>query len=207
MLCEKYVPLRRFDGDDMSLLDLLLIAIGLSMDSLAVALACGMLCKRLCFWPFLSLAFFFGLFQGGMPLIGWLAGSAFNEVIGNYDHWIAFIILAALGGKMVVGHFKARKNPECKSNIDPRKILVVITLALATSIDALAVGLTFAFLDFEPLRSSLIIGGVTFVVTWLGLVLGSRCGCRFKIPAELLGGLVLVGIGGKILIEHLFFAA
>lgn len=191
----------------MSLLDLLLIAIGLSMDSLAVALACGILCKRLCFWPFLNMAFFFGLFQGGMPLIGWLAGSAFNTVIGNYDHWIAFIILAALGGKMVAGHFRARRNPAAVSKIDPRKILVVLTLALATSIDALAVGLTFAFLDFEPLRSSLIIGGVTFAVTWAGLLLGCRYGCRFKIPAELLGGLVLVFIGGKILVEHLFFMA
>jgi len=199
--------LRRFDSNDMSLIDLLLIAIGLSMDCLAVALACGILCKRICFWPFLSMAFFFGLFQGGMPLIGWFAGSAFNDVIGNFDHWIAFIILAALGGKMVVGYFKALKNPEAATNIDPRKITVVLSLALATSIDALAVGLTFAFLDFEPLRSSLIIGGVTFVVTWLGLALGSRCGCRFKIPAELLGGLVLVFIGGKILVEHLFFAA
>lgn len=189
----------------MRFIDLLFIAIGLSMDCLAVALACGMLCKRFCFRTFFTLAFFFGLFQGVMPYIGWLAGSTFNHVIRDYDHWIAFVILAALGGKMVAEHVRKRRNPGHPSKIDPRKLTVVLSLALATSIDALAVGFTFAFLDFEPLWSSLTIGGVTFVVTWLGIIAGNRFGGRVKVPAELLGGLVLLFIGGKILVEHLFF--
>jgi manganese efflux pump family protein len=188
----------------MDLLDIVIIAVGLAMDCLAVSLACGMVMAKFKVLPSLKIAFFFGLFQGAMPLIGWFAGSKFNQYISNFDHWIAFIILVILGGKMIYEHFKG--GDDCsKKKLNPYKLSVIITLAIATSIDALAVGLTFAFLDFQPVISALTIGVITFVISIIGILLGARYGCRLKIPAELLGGLVLIGIGSKILLEHLFF--
>jgi len=140
-----------------------------------------------------------------MPLIGWYGGSRFNEYISNIYHWIAFIILLILGGRMIYENFKKEDDESKKKKLNPYKLSVIITLAIATSIDALAVGITFAFLDFEPVLSSLIIAVVTFIISLLGMFFGSRYGHRFNLPAELLGGIVLIGIGTKILIEHLFF--
>lgn len=189
----------------MNLFDIITIAVGLAMDCLAVSIACGIVIKRFAPGPFLKIAFFFGLFQGVMPLIGWFAGSRFNDYIRNFDHWIAFIILLVLGGKMIYDNFKNESDERKKKQLNPYKLSVIITLAIATSIDALAVGLTFAFLDFEPLLSALIIAVVTLIISLFGLFVGSRYGRRFHLPAELLGGIVLIGIGIKILIEHLFF--
>jgi putative Mn2+ efflux pump MntP len=189
----------------MNLFDIITIAFGLAMDCLAVSIACGIIFKRVTFWPFFRIAFLFGLFQGIMPLIGWYAGSTFNKYISSFDHWIAFVILLFLGGKMMVEFIKGKDETGGQKKLNPWKLSVVLTLALATSIDALAVGISFAFLDFEPYVSALIIGLVTLLISFLGLFLGSKYGRKLHIPAELLGGIVLIGIGTKILIEHLFF--
>lgn len=140
-----------------------------------------------------------------MPLIGWYAGSTFNQYIQHIDHWIAFGILLALGVKMIIEHFKNDEDVCEASKKDPTRLFVLLTLAVATSIDALAVGLSFAFLDSEPFTPSAIIGLITFFISLLGLFLGKHYVHKIHIPAELLGGLVLVGIGVKILMEHLFF--
>ena len=187
----------------MNISDIILIAFGLAMDCFAVSIACGMIMKHLTFWPTFRIAFFFGFFQALMPLIGWLVGSRFSLYINNYDHWIAFIILVFLGIRMIHEQFK-KKGPE-KKRFNPYKISLILTMAIATSIDALAVGFSFAFLQINLWLSIFIIGIVSFIVTIAGLLFGSRYCCRFNIPAELLGGLVLIGIGAKILIEHLFY--
>ena len=189
----------------MNLFDIITIAMGLAMDCLAVSIACGIIINRFAPVSYFKIAFFFGLFQGVMPLIGWLAGSRFKDEITFIDHWIAFVILLLLGIKMIHEHFE-KKDEKCgKRKLNPYKLTVILTLALATSIDALAIGVTFAFLDSEPFTPSLIIGIITFLISLFGLYFGSKYSCRFKVPAELMGGLVLIGIGTKILIEHLYF--
>ncbi len=214
----------------MNLIDIILIALGLAMDCFAVSIACGIFFAGMAsrqpasasittstsrqpatatpttnLWSYLRIAFLFGLFQGLMPLIGWYAGSSFNQYIEHFDHWIAFGILLALGVKMIVEHFKDDEDCCDASKKNPTRLVVVLTLAVATSIDALAVGLSFAFLDSEPFTPSAIIALVTFLISLLGLFLGRQYVHKIRIPAELLGGLVLVGIGVKILVEHLFF--
>jgi len=187
----------------MNISDIILIAIGLAMDCFAVSVACGMAIKKITFWPTFRIAFFFGFFQAIMPLIGWLVGSHFATYIENFDHWIAFIILFILGGKMIYENFKA-KDPDEK-HLNPYKLTIILTMAVATSIDALAVGFTFAFLQIYLWLPIFIIGIITFIFSIIGILFGHRYFHQFKIPAELFGGLVLIGIGTKILIEHLFF--
>jgi manganese efflux pump family protein len=186
----------------MNLFDIILIAIGLAMDCFAVSLACGITMKKLAFKPAFRIAFLFGLFQAIMPLLGWLAGSTFQHLIEGFDHWLAFGILFFLGGRMMYEYFFT--HPENKK-LNPYKLRVVLVLAVATSIDALAVGLSFAFLKIDLWISILLIGLASFLFSTLGLVIGHRYGHRFHIPAELFGGLVLIGIGTKILLEHLCF--
>jgi len=184
----------------MNLSDIILIAIGLAMDCFAVSIACGIAMKPFRFGPALRIAFLFGLFQAVMPLIGWLAGSTFKHLIESYDHWIAFGILLLLGGRMLWEYFFVHPD---KKILNPYKKRVVLTLALATSIDALAIGLSFAFLHIDLMMPVLIIGVSSLLFSSLGLLIGKRYGHRFHIPAELFGGIVLIGIGIKILIEHL----
>lgn len=187
----------------MNLSDLILIAIGLAMDCFAVSIACGMILGRTFSWPSFRLAFFFGLFQAVMPLIGWLAGGRFKRFIEDYDHWVAFIILILLGGRMIYENFK--KDDSDKKMLDPYNLTVVLSLAVATSIDALAVGFSFAFLKIDIWLSILVIGITSLLFSIFGIFFGHRYFNRFKIPAELLGGIVLIGIGIKILIVHLGF--
>ena len=157
----------------------------------------------------LKMAFFFGLFQAVMPLGGWIGASLFSHLIEGIDHWVAFGILAFLGGRMVVESFKEE---ECKQNYDPTCLKVVLTLAVATSIDALAVGISFAFMGYKTyldiLPSIGIIGFVSFALSLVGLLFGIRFGCGIarRLKAELWGGIILILIGVKILIEHLFFS-
>lgn len=192
----------------MTGLELWLLAIGLAMDCLAVSIASGIILRRIQWRPMLVIAFFFGIFQGAMPLLGWFGASMFKHLIASVDHWIAFAILIFLGGRMIVGSFKEE---DCNQRFDPTKLKVVLTLAIATSIDALAVGVSFAFLGVktcsEILPSAGIIGFVSFVMSLCGLIFGIKFGCGFakKLRAELWGGIILVLIGAKILIEHLFF--
>jgi manganese efflux pump family protein len=184
----------------MNLLDIILIAVGLAMDCFAVSIACGIIMKKLPLWPSLRIALMFGFFQGLMPLIGWLVGSTFQHLIENFDHWVAFGILILLGIRMIYEQYHS--HPDQKK-LDPYKWKVVILLAVATSIDALAVGLSFAFLNIDLWLSIGLIFLASLLFSALGLVLGSRYCCKFRIPAELIGGLVLIAIGIKILLEHL----
>lgn len=186
----------------MNISDLILIAIGLSMDCFAVSIACGMILKKTISWPSFRIAFYFGLFQAIMPLIGWLVGSRFQRYIEDYDHWVAFSILVLLGGRMIYENF--RKKDSDKKMLDPYRRPIILSLAIATSIDALAVGFSFAFLKIDIWVSILVIGITSFLFSFLGIFFGHKYFNRFKIPAELLGGLVLIGIGIKILIEHLY---
>jgi manganese efflux pump family protein len=184
----------------MNLSDIILIAIGLAMDCFAVSIACGIAMKPFRLWPAFRIALLFGLFQAMMPWIGWLAGNTFKHLIESFDHWIAFGILLILGGRMLWDYFFVHPD---KKILNPYKKRVVLTLALATSIDALAVGLSFAFLHIDLILSVTIIGAASLFFSSLGLFIGHRYGHRYNIPAELFGGIVLIGIGIKILIEHL----
>ena len=192
----------------MTGLEIWLLAIGLAMDCLAVSIASGIILKRIQWRPMLVMAIFFGLFQAIMPLLGWLGASTFSHLIESVDHWIAFAILAFLGGRMIKESFKEE---DCCQRFNPASLKVVITMAIATSIDALAIGVSFAFLGIKSCSSILypvgIIGFVSFLMSLIGLIFGIRFGCGIarKLRAELWGGIILILIGTKILIEHLFF--
>ena len=184
-----------------------ILAIGLAMDCFAVSIASGITLKRVLWRPMLTMAIAFGLFQALMPLIGWMFASTFSHLIESVDHWIAFAILVLLGGRMACESFK---NDENKQPINPNNLKVTLTMAVATSIDALAVGVSFAFLGINEystiLPSIAIIGFVSLTLSLAGLLCGILCGCHAeKLKAEFWGGIILILIGTKILIEHLFF--
>ena len=184
-----------------------ILAIGLAMDCFAVSIASGITLKRVLWRPMLTMAIAFGLFQALMPLIGWMFASTFSHLIESADHWIAFAILVFLGGRMACESFK---NDENKQPINPNNLKVTLTMAVATSIDALAVGVSFAFLGINEystiLPSIAIIGFVSLTLSLAGLLCGILCGCHAeKLKAEFWGGIILILIGTKILIEHLFF--
>ena len=191
----------------MTGLEIWLLAIGLAMDCFAISIASGIILKRVRMRPMLIMALAFGFFQALMPLLGWIGASFFSHLIENIDHWIAFAILAFLGGRMVLESFK---DEDCRHEFDPTSLKVVSALAVATSIDALAVGVSFAFLGVRSFSSILpsigIIGFVSFALSFVGLMFGIRFGCGIarKLRAELWGGVILIIIGTKILIEHLF---
>ncbi len=184
----------------MELLTIFLIAIGLSFDTFAVSISSGLILKKIDFYNATKIALTLALFQAAMPLIGWLAGSGIKQYAESFDHWIAFGILALLGGKMVYESFKT--DPEERS-FNPLDIRVMIGMAIATSIDALVVGFSFALLDFKILISVGIIGAVTYIVAMLGMLFGKKIGSRMGRRMEMLGGVMLFLIGLKILIEHL----
>ena len=189
----------------MSLLEIILIAVGLAMDCFAVSIACALIMKRLQWWPMMRIALLFGLFQALMPCIGWLLGTGFYEYICRLDHWIAFGILAFLGGKMIRDDLKpGAADDERATPIDPYRLGTVLTLAVATSIDALAVGLSFSLLDIRLGPSVTVIGIASFLLSWTGMALALLFGRRLHLKANLLGGIILVCIGAKILLEHLF---
>ena len=191
----------------MTGLEIWLLAIGLAMDCFAVSIASGIILKRIQWRPMLVMALAFGLFQALMPFIGWMFAKTFSHLIESVDHWIAFAILAFLGGRMILESFK---NEDCRQTFNPASPKVVFTMAIATSIDALAIGISFALLGInnytEILSPILIIGFVSFAMSLIGLIFGIQCGCGIarKLKAELWGGIILVIIGLKILIEHLF---
>jgi len=185
----------------MSLWALFFIALGVSADAFAVALTKGLHMRRLNLRHAAVIAVTFGLFQAVMPLIGWLLGSQFAQYISGFDHWIAFGLLALVGGKMLWEAFCAHEDTERDSDaLNVRELLV---LAVATSIDALAVGVTLAFLPVSILGAVSLIGVTTLVVAFLGVVVGRRVGARFGRPAEIAGGLILILIGTRILLDHL----
>ena len=185
----------------MSIIELFILALGLSMDAFAVSICKGLSVPKQQAKHCLICGVYFGGFQALMPLLGWLLGIRFQSLITNIDHWIAFVLLAVIGANMIKESFS--KEEECPDASFGFKTM--LTLAVATSIDALAVGVTFAFLDVTIVPAVLLIGATTFVCSAVGVKIGNVFGNRFQSKAEFLGGLVLIAIGLKILIEHLFF--
>ena len=184
----------------MSLLKLVGLAIGLAMDAFAVSLTSGLTMRKLKVRYALRIALFFGVFQALMPIIGYLAGLSIRTMIESFDHWVAFGLLAFVGGKML---FEAIFMKEEDREINPDDFGLLLMLAIATSIDALAVGLSLSLLKIEILMPAVLIGVVTFALSFMGVYLGRRIGHLFEQKIEILGGLVLIGIGIKILLEHL----
>lgn len=186
----------------MNTLMLLGIASGLAMDAFSVSLTSGVLIKTPTPRHYFRLAFHFGLFQFLMPILGFYGGVLFESVIKKYDHWIAFALLLAVGGKMLIDSFK--KDDDEKPNKDPSRGKTLILLSVATSIDAAAIGFTMAALGLPIFIPSAVIGLVCLLFSAAGVFLGSRLGRVFGKWAERFGGIVLITIGTKILIEHLF---
>lgn len=180
----------------MGILELFVLAVGLSMDAFAVSICKGLSLGRIRVKHMCIAGAWFGGFQALMPLIGCYLGSFFAEMITKYDHWIAFVLLLFIGGKMVKESFGDEENVD--SSMDVKSMFI---LAVATSIDALAVGVTFAFLKVSIVPAVTFIGAVTFVCSALGVKIGSLFGMRYKSKAELFGGVILVAIGVKILLE------
>lgn len=189
----------------MSILEIWLLAVSLAIDCFTVSVTSGIILHRIRWGNTLKMAFFFGLFQALMPLFGWFGASRFNYLIEAYDHWIAFGLLFFLGARMIHAYFKSDET----CCFDPTQLRVILTLAIATSIDALAVGISFAFTGIRTIQDLstplLIIGLVSFLLSIAGNTIGVFFGKRFHLRVEIFGGLVLIGIGIKILMEHLFF--
>ena len=181
---------------------LLLMGVGLSMDAFAVSICKGLSMRKVNKKQCLVIGLFFGGFQALMPFIGWVLGSQFEQYITSIDHWIAFILLGFIGGKMVVEAIR-EKDEEVGKMDPPLDFKEMFILAIATSIDALAVGITFAFLQVPIVEAVSIIGITTFVISVIGVYVGNFFGNRYKKKAELAGGIILILIGLKILLEHL----
>jgi putative Mn2+ efflux pump MntP len=186
----------------MQLLTIIIIAVGLSMDAFAVSVVTGAAYKEMNIRYTLRMAGFFGGFQAFMPLIGYLAGITVKQYLSDYDHWVAFGILGTVGIKMI---YESSKLKEEKQTMHPANLALLLALAVATSIDALAVGITLSLITHAITAAVVIIGTVTFGLSYAGVYIGKRFGhfCESKIEA--VGGLVLIALGLKILIQHIFF--
>lgn len=188
----------------MNIVTILLIALGLAMDAFAVSVATGFSATRFRLVPALRMAISFGFFQAIMPLIGWYAGQGLRTLISGVDHWIAFALLAAVGGKMIYESRHIRDDEEEQRDHDGSvSFCRLMFLSVATSIDALAVGLSLSFLNVAIALPATVIGIVTLILSLAGVYIGRRVGHLFENKIELIGGLILVGIGIKIVIEHL----
>ncbi|MBN1456751.1 MAG: manganese efflux pump [Sedimentisphaerales bacterium] len=183
------------------LVTIIVIAVGLAMDALAVSIAAGAASKQLKMHHALRMAFFFGAFQAVMPLIGSFAGLALKETITSIDHWIAFFLLSIIGAKMIYESFKLKDTDS--TNAESMKVL--LALSIATSIDALAVGVTLSLITSSIFLAVTIIGITTFILSLSGAQMGRRLGHFFENKIEIFGGLILIAIGAKILIEHILF--
>ncbi|HXY73846.1 MAG TPA: manganese efflux pump MntP family protein [Dehalococcoidales bacterium] len=184
----------------MELLSVILIALGLSADCFAVALSASIVNRSLTRFQIIRVALSFAIFQAVMPVLGWLAGKTIVDLISNFDHWVAFGLLALVGGHMLWEAFHHRKEEKPP---DVSKGWRLILLSVATSIDALAIGLVFAFGDTNIWLAVPVIGVTCFIVSSIGFAIGKKAGELLGKPAEIVGGLILIGIGIKILIEHL----
>ena len=186
----------------MELITIIVIAVGLAMDAFVVSIVSGGAYRQLHVKHALRMALFFGAFQAFMPLIGSLAGLSVKDYITDYDHWITFALLAAVGSKMIYESFKIKSVEE---NLDPSNVFVLLVLSVATSIDALAIGITLSLITSSIIVAVTIIGLITFALSYAGVLIGKRFGHFFENRIEALGGFVLIGIGVKILFEHLLF--
>jgi putative Mn2+ efflux pump MntP len=186
----------------MEFVTIFIIAVSLAMDAFAVSIATGTTYKNFSVYNAVRMALFFAVFQGVMPLIGHVAGVAFSGYIVDFDHWIAFLLLAAIGCKMI---HDARKHAD-EEHPDPAGMWVLLTLSVATSIDALAIGVTLSLVTSHIYVAVWAIGIITFLLSLAGCKAGQKIGHIFENKIEILAGLILIGIGIKILIQHLFFA-
>lgn len=185
----------------MGLIELFLIAVGLSMDAFAVSVCKGLAMPKCTFKKAAIVGLWFGGFQALMPAIGYILGAQFQEAIASIDHWIAFVLLALIGGNMV---HEALDNDEEEADAS-LDVKTMFLLAVATSIDALAIGITFAFLKVNIIPAVCFIGIVTFIISFAGVKIGNVFGARYKNKAEIVGGIILILLGLKILLEHLGF--
>lgn len=190
----------------MNTIEIILIAIGLSMDAFAVSVCKGLGMKRINYKDAFIIAAFFGTFQAIMPLIGWFAGTRYEKYIEGVDHWVAFSLLALIGGKML---YEAMKKEEshgaafiCEEKLNFKELFF---LAIATSIDALAVGITFSLLpNTNIFHAVIVIGVITFFLSLAGIFTGNKFGAKYKSRAEIAGGFILIAIGFKILLESIY---
>ena len=183
----------------MKLYEIAVIGIGLSMDAFAVSVCKGLSMKKIDWLKVIIIALYFGIFQAIMPVFGYFLGSTFSFLVQKIDHWLAFILLSAIGWNMI----KESASDEEENKNDNVDVKTMTLLAIATSIDALAVGVTFAFFEVNLLLSISIIGIITFGVSILGVIIGNKFGDKFQNKAEFAGGIILIIIGLKILLEHL----
>lgn len=183
----------------METFEIVFIGIGLAMDAFAVSVCKGLSMKKINWKSTLIIALYFGIFQAVMPVFGYFLGSTFSGFVEKVDHWIVFILLAIIGGNMI----KDSTDDELEKRNDKVDFKTMILLAIATSIDALAVGVTFAFFEVNLLLAIIIIGIITFVLSFMGVLIGNKFGDKFQNKAELTGGIILIIIGLKILLEHL----
>ncbi|MDR2519765.1 MAG: manganese efflux pump MntP family protein [Eubacteriaceae bacterium] len=189
----------------MGTAEFLVIALGLAMDAFAVSITIGLSEKRLSIAKIIAPGIWFGFFQALMPAVGYFAGVNFQSAIKGVDHWVAFLLLAIIGGKMAIEGMKNKGGGGEGQGYPSAKKL--FALSVATSIDALAVGVTLAFLGADILNASLVIGAVTFCISAFGVAIGNRAGESLRARAEVFGGVALVALGAKILLEHLFFSS
>ena len=182
----------------------IVLGFGLAMDAFSASVTDGIMLGKVKWHNAFKIALFFGFFQFLMPVLGYLAGITFSGIIESYDHWVAFFLLLIIGGKMIYEAIKCDEE-DGNSGKNPLGFTTLLLLAIATSIDALAIGVTFATIHTPVISSSLVIGTVTFIISFLGVFLGSKCGDIFGNKAEITGGSILILIGLKILLEHTVF--
>lgn len=182
------------------LITLSLIAVGLSFDSFAVSISCGVARTQLRFIQALRIGFFLALFQALLPVLGWFIGYSIQDYIREADHWIAFVLLLILGLKMI---WESLKKDENSKNFDPMNLYIILGMAVATSIDAFIVGVSFGFLKMNILLASVMFFGVTYFFSMLGILFGKKLGEKLGSKMEFAGGIILILIGTKILLEHL----
>lgn len=188
----------------MEFFTIFLVAVGLSMDSFAVSITSGLILNRIDFRNAAKIAFSLGFFQALMPTIGWLIGVKIEKYIENFDHWIAFGLLFIIGLKMILESMKTDENDK---NFNPLNPKVLLMMSLATSIDALVAGISFAFIEYKWFISGFIIGATTFIISMLGILFGKKMGAKFGNKMEILGGIILILMGVKILMQHLGYIA
>ena len=188
----------------MTILALFVLALGLSMDSFAVSLSSGVALKPFKFAHVAKIALYLSFFQAVMPILGWLLGVGFVNIIQTVDHWIAFALLLFLGGKMIFDAV-TEKQEEKECCFNPTKFSTLVQMGIATSIDALAVGVSFAFIEIALIEATIIIFSITFIASVAGCYIGKLFGTRYSRVATFAGGVILVSIGLKILLEHTVF--
>lgn len=184
----------------MKTIELIILSIGLGMDAFAVSICKGLSMKKMNWKKAIIIGMYFGFFQLIMPVIGYFLSKGFENIVINVDHWIAFILLGIIGGNMIKESLKEEKSENCNDNVNFKTMVI---LAIATSIDALAVGITFAFLNVNLLLAVTLIGIITFALSVIGVKIGNIFGDRYENKAEFVGGAILIFLGIKILLEHL----